>query len=206
MPACIINIARKPIEGQSFNVLNAVIGTMESHGLPGNVTMTLTTNLGSGISIIATIRWESFDAFEEFQDSFFANQSSTSRWDETASKCQSVDTNVLEVIKPVDNVPDGFIPKYMVRNIFTAKRGKRSELIDALIENRESSTGIKGTIMKPIGHYQNIRVTQVFDSLEAVRASLAEIQSPENRERTDKIIQLTDQIIRPVIRIRYLKN
>ena len=56
MPACIVNIARKPIEGQSFNVLNAVIGTMESHGLPGNVTMTLTTNLGSGISIIATIR------------------------------------------------------------------------------------------------------------------------------------------------------
>jgi len=35
---------------------------------------------------------------------------------------------------------------------------------------------------------------------------LAEIQSPENRERTDKIIQLTDQIIRPVSRIRYLKN
>ena len=206
MPACIVNIARKPIEGQSFNVLNAVIGTMESHGLPGNVTMTLTTNLGSGISIIATIRWESFDAFEEFQDSFFANQSSTSRWDETASKCQSVDTNVLEVIKPVDNVPDGFIPKYMVRNIFTAKRGKRSELIDVLIENRESNPGIKGAIFKPIGYFQNVRLTQVFSSLDDVRASLTEVQSPENRGRTDKIIPLTDRIVRPVSRIRYLKN
>ena len=206
MPACIVNIARKPLEGQSFNVLNAVIGTMESHGLPGNVTMTLTTNLGSGISIIATIRWESFDAFEEFQDSFFANQSSTSRWDETASKCQSVDTNVLEVIKPVDNVPDGFIPKYMVRNIFTAKRGKRSELIDVLIENRESNPGIKGAIFKPIGYIQNVRLTQVFSSLDDVRASLTEVQSPENRGRTDKIIQLTDRIVRPVSRIRYLKN
>ena len=208
MPACIFNIIRRPNEGQSVNVFNAVIAAMEAHGRPGNVTTALTSPqfFGNGGNVVVTIRFDSFDALEEFHDGFLTNETATARWDETASKCQSIDTNVLEVIKPVENAPEGFVPKYMVRNIFVAKRGKRPELIDALIENRESSTGIKGAIFKPIGYYQNARLTQVFSSLDDVRASLAEIQSPENRERTDKLIQLTDRIIRPVSRIRYLKN
>ena len=208
MPACIFNIIRRPNEGQSVNVFNAVIAAMEAHGRPGNVTTALTSPqpLGSGVNVISTIRFDSFDAAEEFHDSFLTNETATTRWDETASKCQSVDTNILESIRPVQDAPDGFVPKYMVRTIFTAKRGKRSELIDVLIENRESNPGIKGAIFKPIGYFQNVRLTQVFSSLDDVRASLAEIQSPENRERTDKIIQLTDRIIRPVSRIRYLKN
>ena len=208
MPACIFNIIRRPNEGQSVNVFNAVIAAMEAHGRPGNVTTALTSPqfFGNGGNVVVTIRFDSFDALEEFHDGFLTNETATARWDETASKCQSIDTDVLEVIKPVENVLEGFVPKYMVRNIFVAKRGQRPELIDALIDNRESSTGIKGAIFKPIGYYENARFTQVFSSLDDVRASLAEIQSPENRGRTDKIIQLTDRIIRPVSRIRYLKN
>jgi len=54
MPACVFNIIRRPNEGQSVNVFNAVIAAMEAHGRPGNVTTALTSPqpLGSGVNVL----------------------------------------------------------------------------------------------------------------------------------------------------------
>jgi len=202
MPACILNNVRKPIAGKEGIVLNRAIGHMEAHGRQGNVTTSFATLRGNGGYVTNTIQFESFDALEEFHDGILSNESATKRLDETASLCQSVETNVLERIKPVEDAPDGFVPKYMVRVIFTAKLGMTRELIEALLETRESTPGIKPAIFRPISNGQRVRVTRVFANLDDVRGALARIQ---DRETPGKWLQFTQTIVRPVDRIRYMK-
>ena len=152
MPACIWNLRRRPIAGQEENVLRRAIGHMEAHGLPGNVTTSLATVGENGGWVTNTIQFESFDALEEFHDGVISNESVQNRLAETASLCQSVETNILERIKAAENIPDGFVPKYMVRVIFTAKLGMTRQLIEALLETRESKPGMKPAIFLSLIH------------------------------------------------------
>ena len=55
MPACIVNIARKPIAGKEGIVLNRAIGHMEAHGRQGNVTTSFATLRGNGGYVTNTI-------------------------------------------------------------------------------------------------------------------------------------------------------
>ena len=203
MPACIWNIRRRPIAGQEENVLRRAIGHMEAHGLPGNVTTSLATVGDNGGWVTNTIQFESFDALEEFHDGVISNESAQNRLAETASICQSVETNILERIKSAENIPDGFVPKYMARVIFTAKLGMTRELIEALLETRESNPGMKHAITRPISSGQRVRITQVYANLDDVRAGLARVQDPGTPR---KWMEFAQTVIRPVDRIRYLKT
>ena len=62
MPACIVNIARKPIAGKEGIVLNRAIGHMEAHGRQGNVATSFASLRGNGGYVTSTIQFESFEA------------------------------------------------------------------------------------------------------------------------------------------------
>ena len=79
-------------------------------------------------------------------------------------------TTVLEVVVPPENVPDN--PKYMLRTIATAKRGKREELIDLALSMRDRSNSNKAGILKPMNSFQRIRLTRVYGSLEDLSAAI----------------------------------
>ena len=95
-------------------------------------------------------------------------------------------------------MPAGLNPKYMLRNVITAKRGRTQELIDVLLEGRKGITGLKPSILKPFGSSQRVRVSRAFDSLDDVSEALNS-QTPRA-----KIIELSDSYLRSVSRIQYL--
>ena len=200
MPSGIMNIFRRPLEGQAKNVLQAAINTLKERDIKGNVTSSLTSaGIESGVNIVTTINFASLDQLESIHDGFANSEQQQDSWDETAAMCKSVSTEILEIVAPLGGTPSGFTPKYMIRNVITAKRGKTQELIDVLLEMQNGIEGLKPSILKPFGSSQRVRVSGVFDSLEEVSAAL----NDQNLPRT-KIIDLSDSYRRSVSMIQYL--
>jgi len=203
MTAGIMNIMRRPLEGQSKNVLQAAINVMKERDIKGNITSSLGSlnNPGDGMNVTTTINVDSLSSIEALHDSFFASEEWQDEWDQTASMCKSVVTAVLASAAPPEDVPEN--PKYMVRNIMIANRGKRQELIDFMLEVRKGMDGMKPSILIPLSDAQRVRATRVFGSLEDVSAALINGGSgPEARR--NKLIELTDSYFRTISRIHYV--
>ena len=146
MANAIFNIVRRPLEGHSKNLLGAVIDQMKGHGRPGNVTSSLTSfDSMAGIHVTSTLNFQSLSELEELQDSFYADETMQDAWDTTASLCKSVSTTVLEIVVSPENVPPN--PKYMLRTIASAKRGKREELIDLALSMRDKTNSNKACLL-----------------------------------------------------------
>lgn len=101
-------------------------------------------------------------------------------------------------VTPLAGVPAGLNPKYMLRNVINAKRGRTQELIDVLLEGQKGITGLKPSVLKPFGGSQRVRVSSAFDSLDDVSGVLNS-QTPRA-----KIIGLSNSYSRSVSRIQYL--
>ena len=203
MTAGIMNIMRRPLEGQSKNVLQAAINVMKERDIKGNITSSLGSlnNPGDGMNVTTTINVDSLSSIEALHDSFFASEEWQDEWDQTASMCKSVVTAVLASAAPPEDVPEN--PKYMVRNIMVANRGKRQELIDFMLEVRKGMDGMKPSILIPLSDAQRVRATRVFGSLEDVSAALINGGSGSEARR-NKLIELTDSYFRTISRIHYV--
>ena len=203
MTAGIMNIMRRPLEGQSKNVLQAAINVMKERDIKGNITSSLGSlaNPGDGMNVTTTINVDSLSSIEALHDSFFASEEWQDEWDQTASMCKSVVTAVLASAAPPEDVPEN--PKYMVRNIMIANRGKRQELIDFMLEVRKGVDGMKPSILIPLSDAQRVRVTRIFGSLEDVSAALINGGSGTEARR-NKLIELTDSYFRTISRIHYV--
>jgi hypothetical protein len=201
MPACFLIVRRKPLQGQRFAVLEASIESFKSNGHRGLVTSSVTT-LEAAHDVTNTIRFDSFDQCEEFQDRFMENEEAHVRWDNISEKCASIDVSVGEIVRPMTNLPQGSENKYIVRHIFTAKPGKRTQLIDLLKENFDSRNA-PTNIVRPIGNINNIRVSRFHENLESIRAQVEFLQSSENKERHERVIELTARVSRSVSRVHY---
>ena len=204
MSGGIINIMRRPLEGQSKNVLRAAINALEQRGVRGNVTSSLTTpDPTTGGNVMTTINHDSLSSMEDQISAFADSEEIQDSWDQTAAMCKSVTTALLEYVAPVEGATEGFQPKYMVRHIFEAKRGRRQELIDAMLETRSGMSGIKPSILKPLGMVNRVRISAVYETLEDVSAALNN-QNPASQKRRAEMIDLTDSYFRTISRIRYL--
>ena len=204
MANAIFNIVRRPLEGHSKNLLGAVIDQMKGHGRPGNVTSSLTSfDSMAGIHVTSTLNFESLSELEELQDSFYSDETMQDAWDTTASLCKSVSTTVLEIVVSPENVPPN--PKYMLRTIASAKRGKREELIDLALSMRDKSNSNKAGILKPMNSFQRIRLTRAFGTLEDLSAAI-NVSNAEYGSTLEKFIALTDSVTRSVSRIHYLNR
>ena len=102
MTAGIMNIMRRPLEGQSKNVLQAAINVMKERDIKGNITSSLGSlnNPGDGMNVTTTINVDSLSSIEALHDSFFASEEWQDEWDQTASMCKSVVTAVLASAAP----------------------------------------------------------------------------------------------------------
>ena len=204
MSGGIINIMRRPLEGQSKNVLRAAINALEQRGVRGNVTSSLTTpDPTTGGNVMTTINHDSLSSMDDFLSAFADSEEIQDSWDQTAAMCKSVTIALLEYVAPVEGVSEGFQPKYMVRHIFEAKRGMRQELIDAMLEIRSGMSGIKPSILKPLGMVNRIRISAVYETLEDLSTALNN-QSPEFQTQRAKMIGITDSYFRTISRIHYL--
>ena len=202
MSGGIINIMRRPLEGQSKNVLKAAINTLEQRSVRSNVTSSLTTpDPATGGNVMTTINHDSLSSMEDQIRAFDDREEIQDSWDQTAAMCKSVTTAILEYEAPVEGASEAFQPKYMV-SIFL-KRRMRQELIDAMLKIRSGMSGIKPSILKPLGMINRVRITAVYENLEDLNTALNN-QSPEAQTQRAKMIDLTDSYFRTISRIHYL--
>jgi len=164
------------------------------------VTRSITTQT-EGLDVTTVRLFNSFGEFEELLDGMDGNEGAQQSFDELASKCRSVDFVVGEIMTPLREHNSEL--RYMTRNVFTAKPGKRTQLLDTLMEIRESHMNSRGAIVRPIGNFDNVRLTIPHNSMEDVRAALAFIQSPENQDVYERIFSLTTKTERFVSKIYY---
>ena len=166
MPECMVVMTRRPLEGQVFSVLEeqvqSIASIAQSENTPivrGLVTVTVGNQVPEGIDVTTNLIFRSYPEYDDFQSGLMDNEAYIERFDSIASKCQFVSIDLCEIIRPIEGAPEGFNAKYLVRNVFTAKPGKRSELIDVLVEQRESLTpgSPKANITKPLSSWDQIR-------------------------------------------------
>ena len=213
MPECMVVMTRRPLEGQVFSVLEeqvqSIASIAQSENTPivrGLVTVTVGNQVPEGIDVTTNLIFRSYPEYDDFQSGLMDNETYIERFDSIASKCQFVSIDLCEIIRPIEGAPEGFNAKYLVRNVFTAKPGKRSELIDVLVEQRESLTqgSPKANITKPLSSWDQIRSGRAFDSYQALAESLSQIESPANRSCWGRVVDLTDQMTRTISKIRYI--
>ena len=89
-----------------------------------------------------------------------------------------------------------------MRHIYVAKPGKRTQLIEVMKENFDSQDA-PANIVRPIGNSNNIRISRFHENLESIRAQVEFLQSPENRKRYERAIELTARVSRSVSRVHY---
>ena len=185
MPECMVVMTRRPLEGQVFSVLEeqvqSIASIAQSENTPivrGLVTVTVGNQVPEGIDVTTNLIFRSYPEYDDFQSGLMDNETYIERFDSIASKCQFVSIDLCEIIRPIEGAPEGFNAKYLVRNVFTAKPGKRSELIDVLVEQRESLTpgSPKANITKPLSSWDQIRSGRAFDSYQALAESLSQIE------------------------------
>ena len=213
MPECMVVMTRRPLEGQVFSVLEeqvqSIASIAQSENTPivrGLVTVTVGNQVPEGIDVTTNLIFRSYPEYDDFQSGLMDNGAYIERFDSIASKCQFVSIDLCEIIRPIEGAPEGFNAKYLVRNVFTAKPGKRSELIDVLVEQRESLTpgSPKANITKPLSSWDQIRSGRAFDSYQALAESLSQIESPANRSGWGRVVDLTDQMTRTISKIQYI--
>ena len=213
MPECMVVMTRRPLEGQVFSVLEeqvqSIASIAQSENTPivrGLVTVTVGNQVPEGIDVTTNLIFRSYPEYDDFQSGLMDNEAYIERFDSIASKCQFVSIDLCEIIRPIEGAPEGFNAKYLVRNVFTAKPGKRSELIDVLVEQRESLTpgSPKANITKPLSSWDQIRSGRAFDSYQALAESLNQIESPANRSGWGRVVDLTDQMTRTISKIQYI--
>ena len=213
MPECMVVMTRRPLEGQVFSVLEeqvqSIASIAQSENTPivrGLVTVTVGNQVPEGIDVTTNLIFRSYPEYDDFQSGLMENEVYIERFDSIASKCQFVSIDLCEIIRPIEGAPEGFNAKYLVRNVFTAKPGKRSELIDVLVEQRESLTpgSPKANITKPLSSWDQIRSGRAFDSYQALAESLNQIESPANRSGWGRVVDLTDQMTRTISKIQYI--
>ena len=213
MPECMVVMTRRPLEGQVFSVLEeqvqSIASIAQSENTPivrGLVTVTVGNQVPEGIDVTTNLIFRSYPEYDDFQSGLMDNEAYIERFDSIASKCQFVSIDLCEIIRPIEGGPEGFNAKYLVRNVFTAKPGKRSELIDVLVEQRESLTpgSPKANITKPLSSWDQIRSGRAFDSYQALAESLSQIESPAIRSGWGRVVDLTDQMTRTISKIQYI--
>ena len=213
MPECMVVMTRRPLEGQVFSVLEEQVQSIatiaQSENTPivrGLVTVTVGNQVPEGIDVTTNLIFRSYPEYDDFQSGLMDNEAYIERFDSIASKCQFVSIDLCEIIRPIEGAPEGFNAKYLVRNVFTAKPGKRSELIDVLVEQRESLTpgSPKANITKPLSSWDQIRSGRAFDSYQALAESLSQIESPANRSGWGRVGDLSDQMTRTISKIQYI--
>ena len=212
MPECMVVMTRRPLEGQVFSVLEeqvqSIASIAQSENTPivrGLVTVTVGNQVPEGIDVTTNLIFRSYPEYDDFQSGLMDNEAYIERFDSIASKCQFVSIDLCEIIRPIEGGPEGFNAKYLVRNVFTAKPGKRSELIDVLVEQRESLTpgSPKANITKPLSSWDQIRSGRAFDSYQALAESLSQIESPANRSGWGRVVDLTAQMTRTISKLQY---
>ena len=176
-----------PTPGRLQQVVNSQVGIFQSTDRRGSVAIAIS---GTEQDEVATnFIYDSISEAEAHQDGVLGDTVRLSGVDARGVDCVRTRWALSRVIEPSVRPSQ---PKYIRRNLITAKRGELGNLVNALKELREVFTTVTpGIVVQLGGNNDTVRTLAIVSSLEELEAWSDELASDKTKTYRDRIAGMT---------------
>jgi len=176
-----------PTPGRLQQVVNSQVGIFQSTDRRGSVAIAIS---GTEQDEVATnFIYDSISEAEAHQDGVLGDTVRLSGVDARGVDCVRTRWALSRVIEPTVRPSQ---PKYIRRNLITAKRGELGNLVNALKELREVFTTVTpGIVVQLGGNNDTVRTLAIVSSLEELEAWSDELASDKTKTYRDRIAGMT---------------
>ena len=176
-----------PTPGRLQQVVNSQVGIFQSTDRRGSVAIAIS---GTEQDEVATnFIYDSISEAEAHQDGVLGDTVRLSGVDARGVDCVRTRWALSRVIEPTVRPSQ---PKYIRRNLITAKRGELGNLVNALKELREVFTTVTpGIVIQLGGNNDTVRTLAIVSSLEELEAWSDELASDKTKTYRDRIAGMT---------------
>ena len=194
-----MNFLRYPSPGKTSAVLEAVIESVVAVGRPGNVAIPVSVGnptIARPAIVSLVGGFQTLDELDALQEASLNDSVTMQRLDAIDALCERATWVVSEILsEPMSSLPDGFEPKIISRTIMHCMPSKRDELVNALIENRASSTStVPPVVSRPIaGPVNQIRISRFAENLKDIQE--------QQSEAVSKLGKIPEMLAQPPVRI-----
>ena len=176
-----------PTPGRLQQVVNNQVDIFKSTDRRGSVAIAIS---GTDQDEVATnFIYESISEAEAHQDGVLGDTARLSGVDSRGVDCVRTRWALSRVIEPAVRPSQ---PKYIRRNLITAKTGERGSLVNALKELREVFTTVTpGIVVQLGGNNDTVRTIVIVSSLEELEAWSDELASDKTKIYRDRIAEMS---------------
>ncbi len=176
-----------PTPGRLQQVVNSQVEIFQSTDRRGSVAIAIS---GTEQDEVATnFIYDSISEAEAHQDGVLGDTVRLSGVDARGVDCVRTRWALSRVIEPTVRPSQ---PKYIRRNLITAKRGELGNLVNALKELREVFTTVTpGIVVQLGGNNDTVRTLAIVSSLEELEAWSDELASDKTKTYRDRIAGMT---------------
>jgi hypothetical protein len=176
-----------PTPGRLQQVVNNQVEIFQSTDRRGSVAIAISGTEQD--EVVANFIYDSISEAEAHQDGVLGDTVRLSGVDARGVDCVRTRWALSRVIEPTVRPSQ---PKYIRRNLITAKRGELGNLVDALKELREVFTTVTpGIVVQLGGNNDTVRTLAIVSSLEELEAWSDELASDKTKTYRDRIAGMT---------------
>jgi len=176
-----------PTPGRLQQVVNNQVEIFQSTDRRGSVAIAISGTEQD--EVVANFIYDSISEAEAHQDGVLGDTVRLSGVDARGVDCVRTSWALSRVIEPTVRPSQ---PKYIRRNLITAKRGELGNLVDALKELREVFTTVTpGIVVQLGGNNDTVRTLAIVSSLEELEAWSDELASDKTKTYRDRIAGMT---------------
>ena len=176
-----------PTPGRLKQVVNNQVEIFKSTDRRGSVAIAISGT--DDDEVTTNFIYDSISDAETHQDGVLGDTVRLSGVDARGVDCVKTRWALSRVVEPAIRPIQ---PKYIRRNLITAKRGERGNLVNALKELREVFTTVTpGIVVQLGGNTDTIRTLVIVSSLEELEAWSDELTSDKTKTHRDRIAAMT---------------
>tara|TARA_B100001146_G_scaffold20655_1_gene15853 strand:- start:202 stop:888 length:687 start_codon:yes stop_codon:yes gene_type:complete len=176
-----------PTPGRLQQVVNNQVEIFQSTDRRGSVAIAISGTEQD--EVVTNFIYDSISEAEAHQDGVLGDTVRLSGVDARGVDCVRTRWALSRVIEPTVRPSQ---PKYIRRNLITAKRGELGNLVNALKELREVFTTVTpGIVVQLGGNNDTVRTLAIVSSLEELEAWSDELASDKTKTYRDRIAGMT---------------
>ena len=176
-----------PTPGRLQQVVNSQVEIFQSTDRRGSVAIAISGTEQD--EVVTNFIYDSISEAEAHHDGVLGDTVRLSGVDARGVDCVGTRWALSRVIEPTVRPSQ---PKYIRRNLITAKRGELGNLVDALKELREVFTTVTpGIVVQLGGNNDTVRTLAIVSSLEELEAWSDELASDKTKTYRDRIAGMT---------------
>ena len=176
-----------PTPGRLQQVVNNQVEIFKSTDRRGSVSLAISGT--DQDEVVTNFVYGSISEVEEHQDGVLGDTVRLGGVDSRGVDCVRTRWALSRVIEPTVRPSQ---PKYIRRNLITAKRGELGNLVNALKELRDVFTTVTpGIVVQLGGNNDTVRTLAIVSSLEELEARSDELTSDKTKTHRDRIAAMT---------------